>query len=59
MSTVKTPICPECDAEIPVSVSMVIGEVLSCSECGCELEIVSLDPLRLDLAPEIEEDWGE
>ena len=28
MSTVKTPMCPECDAEIPVGDSLVIGEVL-------------------------------
>ena len=59
MSTVKTPVCPECDAEIPVNSNLVIGEVLPCSDCGCELEITSLDPLSLELAPEIEEDWGE
>ncbi len=26
---------------------------------GAELEVMSLDPLSVDLAPEVEEDWGE
>jgi alpha-aminoadipate carrier protein LysW len=34
-------------------------ELLPCSDCGTELEIISLDPLVLELAPEVEEDWGE
>lgn len=59
MSTVKTPVCPECDAEITVFETLVIGEVIPCSDCGCELEIVSLNPLIVEPAPEIEEDWGE
>ncbi|PJF22822.1 MAG: lysine biosynthesis protein LysW, partial [Phototrophicales bacterium] len=28
-------------------------------DCGAELEIISLNPLQLELAPEVEEDWGE
>jgi alpha-aminoadipate carrier protein LysW len=28
-------------------------------DCGAELEVVSLNPLVLELAPEEEEDWGE
>jgi len=30
-----------------------------CPDCGVELEVMGLDPLVLDLAPEEEEDWGE
>jgi alpha-aminoadipate carrier protein LysW len=37
----------------------MINELISCPECGAELEILSLNPLELDLAPEVEEDWGE
>lgn len=50
--------CPECGAlftlEDPVEAELVV-----CPECGAELEVISLDPPRLDLAPEVEEDWGE
>jgi len=35
------------------------GEIVVCSDCGVDLEVVSLDPLRLELAPMEEEDWGE
>jgi alpha-aminoadipate carrier protein LysW len=35
------------------------NELLSCPECGTELEIMNLEPIELELAPEVEEDWGE
>ncbi|MBE9507737.1 MAG: lysine biosynthesis protein LysW, partial [Chloroflexi bacterium] len=28
-------------------------------DCGIELEVMSLEPITLELAPEVEEDWGE
>jgi len=37
----------------------ILHELLRCAECGAELEVVSLEPLALDLAPIEEEDWGE
>ena len=51
--------CPECDAEITIPAGAMENELIACAECGAELEIISLDPLELDLAPEVEEDWGE
>lgn len=35
-----------------------LGELLV-SDDGTELEVVGLDPLRLEPAPEEDEDWGE
>ena len=55
----KTTTCPECDADIEVSDDIVIGEIIPCSECGVELEVMATNPLELETAPEIEEDWGE
>jgi alpha-aminoadipate/glutamate carrier protein LysW len=52
-------ICPECEADIFIPDSTVEGEIIQCPDCGVELEVVSLDPPMLDLAPEEEEDWGE
>lgn len=55
----QTAECPECAAEITLGPKTVKGEILTCDECGAELEVVSLDPPTLELAPDEEEDWGE
>lgn len=51
--------CPECDAGVNFERAPLSGQVCRCSDCGVELEVTSLSPLTLELAPEIEEDWGE
>lgn len=51
--------CLECNANVPAEDSILVGEVLECPDCGVELEVTRLDPLQAELAPEIEEDWGE
>ncbi|HAP37935.1 TPA: lysine biosynthesis protein LysW [Candidatus Shapirobacteria bacterium] len=38
--------CPDCQAEIVRPLEMEVGEILECSECGCEVEILSMDPLK-------------
>lgn len=38
--------------------SVMLGELVVSDE-GVELEVVGLDPLRFEPAPEVEEDWGE
>lgn len=53
------PLCPECDGEVDIPSDAMENELLSCAECGTELEIMNLDPIELELAPEVEEDWGE
>ena len=52
-------ICPECEAEIDLEADAEVGEIIVCSDCGVDLEIISLDPAKVDLAPMEEEDWGE
>jgi len=51
--------CPECAAELDLAPDTVVAEILVCPDCGVELEVLSVDPVELDLAPEVEEDWGE
>jgi alpha-aminoadipate carrier protein LysW len=51
--------CPECGADITLPSDTLAGEIVQCPECGVELEVVNVNPLTLDLAPEEEEDWGE
>jgi alpha-aminoadipate carrier protein LysW len=55
----NTTLCPDCDAEVSIPVGAMLNELIACPDCGAELEIIQLDPVMLDLAPEIEEDWGE
>ncbi|HEY7143162.1 MAG TPA: lysine biosynthesis protein LysW [Streptosporangiaceae bacterium] len=51
--------CPVCETPIDTPDSSRLSEVLECSDCRSELEVVALDPVMLALAPEVEEDWGE
>lgn len=51
--------CPVCDAVVQIADDTVIGELMTCEECGSELEVLELDPVKLGEAPEAEEDWGE
>jgi lysine biosynthesis protein LysW len=54
METIETPYG---SVEIEET-SLELGELLVTDE-GEELEVVSLEPLRFELAPEEDEDWGE
>ena len=51
--------CKECASEIVLPNDVVENEIIDCEACGIELEVVSLKPLEIDLAPEEQEDWGE
>ena len=58
MSDPNTATCPECDAELALN-GVIQGEIVVCSDCGVDLEVISLDPVVLELAPMEQEDWGE
>jgi alpha-aminoadipate carrier protein LysW len=53
------PVCPECDAEFTLDASTEVGEILVCPDCGVDLEVISLNPAQVELAPMEQEDWGE
>jgi len=41
-------VCPECDNPLDIDEDEVdAGDVLTCDECGTELEIVSVDPIEI------------
>lgn len=62
--------CPECEAVIDEEFDD-IGEIISCPECGAELEVINIDPVEFDLAliddeeddefsyDDDEEDWDD
>lgn len=51
--------CPICDAELTLADDTLQSELVECSDCGTELEVVSTSPVELQEAPQTEEDWGE
>ena len=50
--------CPECFVEFQLD-DVAESEIVECDDCGVELEVVELAALRLELAPQEDEDWGE
>ncbi|MFH0875510.1 MAG: lysine biosynthesis protein LysW [archaeon] len=52
--------CEECGAALSLDENKLeVGEIVSCPDCGVELEITGKNPLAVALAPMEEEDWGE
>ena len=51
--------CPECDSVVRFDRAPLQGQVVRCTDCGVELEVTNASPITLELAPEVEEDWGE
>jgi alpha-aminoadipate carrier protein LysW len=51
--------CLECGADMELPEDAIIGELLVCEECDSEFEVTALSPLTIEMAPEVEEDWGE
>jgi alpha-aminoadipate carrier protein LysW len=50
--TVPTVVCPECSEDVYVDAESEQGDIVSCDECGVDLEVVGLDPFELDLYEE-------
>ena len=52
--------CPECDADIDVDEFDVDkGDLISCAECGTNLEVTSIAPLELEATDEDVDDDDE
>jgi len=51
-----TTACPECSEDVYVDADSEQGDVVSCDECGTDLEIVGLDPIELDVHEENDAD---
>ena len=54
-------ICPDCSAEFDVPDDVMVGEIVSCPDCGLDLEVVKVEGSNVELQRiAIEkEDWGE
>jgi alpha-aminoadipate carrier protein LysW len=50
--------CPSCDAEIS-SENPRTGAMITCNECGAELEIISTHPFEVDFPLDYDIDWDD
>ncbi len=48
MKDKKKIVCPDCQAEMVGQGKKEVGDILECRECGTEVEILSLDPLKYE-----------
>jgi alpha-aminoadipate/glutamate carrier protein LysW len=54
------PTCPECDAAIDIEEEEIEeGQIVDCPECGAELEVVSTNPVQVELVKDDEEKEDE
>jgi alpha-aminoadipate carrier protein LysW len=51
--------CLDCGEKKELGASTEQGEIITCSCCGTLLEVLSLSPIKIGKAPQIEEDYGE
>jgi alpha-aminoadipate/glutamate carrier protein LysW len=51
--------CPDCEEPILLKGKLTLGQRVTCSACGSELEVISLDPPELDWVYDYDEDEDE
>lgn len=51
--------CPECGASVRVSSAADVGDEITCSSCGEELEVVDVEPLTLGYLGDYDESDDE
>ena len=53
--------CPSCFFEFDLDDGTIEGEVISCPDCGVDLEVVKINGeiAKVEEAEMTEEDWGE
>jgi len=53
--------CAECDGPINIPNDVIVGEIVSCRDCGVEYEVSEIRSgvALLKPAERVEEDWGE
>jgi lysine biosynthesis protein LysW len=52
--------CPGCHKDIFVDHTPILGEFVTCPECGDLVEVVNLSPLTLDWSTDVgDEEWPD
>ncbi len=61
MASANATKCPECGGVLKIQEDVVVGEIVSCSDCGSDYEVASIESgsVSLKVAEAVKEDWGE
>jgi alpha-aminoadipate/glutamate carrier protein LysW len=53
--------CLECDSPFNIQDDAIVGEIVSCPDCGADYEVASLGngTVTIKAAESVKEDWGE
>jgi alpha-aminoadipate/glutamate carrier protein LysW len=53
--------CNDCGAEINIPSDAMVGEVITCPDCGANFEITEKSEQKIEVKPaeSIGEDWGQ
>ncbi len=53
--------CIECGGDIGVPEDVVVGEIITCPDCGTDFEVSKVDAKGVSIKPAetVGEDWGE
>ncbi len=53
--------CQECGGTITIPDDAIVGEIISCPDCGIDYEVSQINngSIQLKIAEDIGEDWGE
>jgi alpha-aminoadipate carrier protein LysW len=53
--------CPSCYFEFSPDADIVVGEIVTCPDCGVDLEVLEIngDVVKVKTAEVGSEDWGE
>lgn len=51
--------CPECDHSIALNVDWQEDDIIICPNCSIDLQVISVDPLMVDFAPEADDNWKD
>jgi alpha-aminoadipate carrier protein LysW len=51
--------CQVCGQSLSLAQDLMMGELVDCGACGTEFEVTATEPLSLQEAPMVGEDWGQ
>ena len=51
--------CPSCGAKVTIGLNPKMGQLLICSKCKTEIEVVWLDPVELDWPYDDDDDFDD
>ena len=44
----RTVFCIDCEQAISLDSRLTVGEIITCSNCGTDMEVISVEPTELD-----------